>query len=134
MEEDYDRESVGEYVDSDGPELEPGMKSGITSIINNVQIGGVDIRKKELQKKTDEYLAREGINETNDGDEIKPLYRILKEVDTGVSDGQVMGTGHTYEYSDQKKPENGEPQAEKPDEAEIKKPKKEKKEKIKYKF
>jgi len=137
MEEDQDRDSVGEYVDSDADELAPGMKSGISSIINNVKIGGVDIRKKELQKKTDEYLNKDGVDadEIDEEEGIKPLYKVLKEVDVGVSDGQLMGTGHTYQYPDAKQ-ENGqkEAQPEPEAEAEPEKPLKKKKEKIKYKF
>lgn len=134
MEEDYDRESVGEYVESD-EDMAPGEQDGISSIINDVQIGGVDIRKKELQKKTDEYLAKTGADTTNVDEEegIKPLYKVLKEVDTGLDDGRLMGTKHTYEYPDKKPTENAK-EEEKPVEEEPKKPKKEKKEKIKYKF
>lgn len=137
MEEDYERESVGEYVESDGgEELAPGMKSGITSIIKDVQIGGVDIRKKELQKKTEEYLNRDGAVDEEEEEVVRPLYRVLREVDAGVSEGQIMGTGHTYEYANEggtERPPAAEEQPA-PAEPEPKKPKKEKKEKIKYKF
>ena len=131
MEEDQDRESVGEYIEGDGhEEFQPGMKSGIESIINNSNFEGVDIRKKELQKKAEEYLNREGVDITEGAEEIKPLYKVLKEVDTGLGDDQIIGTGHTYEYSEGKKTATEAKQEVKEEEQ----PKKKKKEKIKYKF
>ena len=132
MEEDQDRESVGEYIESDGAEEIPqGMKSGIDSIINKAQFEGVDIRKKELQKKTDQYLNREGADITEETEEIKPLYKVLKEVETETGDNEIMGTGHTYDYPDKKQAKN-EATEDEVKEPEPKKPKK--KEKIKYKF
>lgn len=125
-EEDIDRESVGEYIPSE--DEDEGMRS-----MNplDVQIGGVDIRKRELQRKAEGILTRDGV-EVENQEEVKPLYKILKEVDAEVDDKQLMGTGHTYEYPDKKETEVKEPKEEPKDE--IKKPKKEKKEKIKYKF
>ncbi|CAI2365736.1 unnamed protein product [Moneuplotes crassus] len=136
MEEDQDRESVGEYIESDDQEeLQPGMKSGIESIINNQQFEGVDIRKKELQKKADEYLNK-GEDITEEVEEVKPLYKVLKEVETGIGEGQIMGTGHTYDYGDGAKA--SEPKVDDESKPEVKeeapKKKKDKKEKIKYKF
>lgn len=134
MEEDQDRESVGEYIDSDAPEDQEGDQN-IDNIIDSSQFEGVDIRKQELQKKADELLNKgEGIE---DVEEVKPLYKVLKQVDTGVQEGQIMGTGHTYEYGDGEKAAEAQPEVSKEavvKEEEPKKPKKAKKEKIKYKF
>lgn len=135
MDEDVDRKSVGEYVESeDDEDLPAGMKSGIASILKNAQFEGVDIRKKELQKKTEDLLMKEGVSaEPTEEEDVKVLYKVIKEVKTGVSDGQIMGTDHTYEFPDEKKPaaKQEEPEVKEP---EPKKPKKEKKEKVKYKF
>ena len=135
---EVDVQSLGQYEDSDD-ELEPGMRSGIASIVNNVQVGGVDIRKQELQKKTDKLLESRGteFEQPTEDEGIKPLYQILKQVDTNDDEGKIMGVKHTYEYPDsQNHPEEPEKVEEVPQEAmePPKKPKKEKKEKIKYKF
>lgn len=133
--EDLSGQSVGEYNSEDDDDLPPGMKSGITSIIKDVQIGGVDIRKKELQKKADDLLQKDSAEFEQPKEEgVKMLYKVLKEVDAGVTEGQIMGTGHTYEYQEEKKAEPVPVPEKEVKESEPKKPKKEKKEKIKYKF
>lgn len=134
--EDDDRASVGEYEESDEDGLMPGMKSGITSIINNVQVGGVDIRKQELQKKAEKILENRGADydEVDESEEIKPLYKILKEVEVDENDGKLMGTKHTYEYPDAAKKQDEAPKVEEIQEPDPKAAKKDKKTKIKYKF
>ena len=49
--EEVNGESIGEYVDSEGDDLPAGMKSGIVSIIKDVQIGGVGIERKNYRRK-----------------------------------------------------------------------------------
>jgi splicing factor 3B subunit 2 len=133
-----DRISVGEYEDdSDIIEEEvpvDGSKSGITSVVNDVQIGGVDIRKAELKKKTEDLLSKTVPEETNETEGNAQLYQVLKEKKTDMQKGELVGIDHTYELPDKKKTQNGDEKKEEIKPPEPKKKTKSDKDKVKFKF